>query len=69
MMYPKTMFIDLQRKEIVRLEKERKKVRDKFFDHEDLREMRERPDTFREWCIRQVWEEKMGKTEGSWVNG
>jgi len=52
MMYPKTMFIDLQHKEIVRLEKERRKVRDKFFEHGDLREMREKPATFREWCIR-----------------
>lgn len=68
-MYPKTLFIDLQKKEIVNLNKERKKVRDKFFEHEDLRELREKPFTFRDWCIRQVWEEKNDKDKytNSWV--
>lgn len=63
------MFIDLQKKEIVNLNKERKKVRDKFFEHEDLRELREQPFTFRDWCIRQVWEEKNDKEKfaNSWV--
>lgn len=64
LIYPKTMFVEMQQKERERLIDERKKIREKYAAKTWIPEPAEHPVTFRDQVIRELWEERKGITTG-----
>jgi len=65
-LYPKTLFLQKQESERVRLENERDKIKERFSNRDQfIGEPPLEPKTFREQVIKELWEEKYGKKEES----